>query len=79
VSRRSYFKIIAEVLETAREGAKKTDILRCCNLEHSKGERLLPRLLDRGLLNKGISYRTTETGLHFIKAYQNLELLLKEN
>jgi predicted transcriptional regulator len=77
VLRRSYFEIIAEMLETARGGAKKTVIMRRCNLASLQTNKILPHLLETGLLKKGNSYFTTETGLHFLKAYHNLELLLK--
>jgi len=74
--RRSYFEIIAEMLETAKDGAKKTCIMYRCNLNYRQTEKLLSHLLETELLSIGNSFHTTELGLQFLEAYHNLELLL---
>ncbi len=74
--KRSYFEMIAQILETAKDGAKKTHIMHSCNLRYSKTKRLLSHLLETGLLRLGNSYYTTEKGLQLLKAYHTLELLL---
>jgi len=74
--RRSYFEIIAEILETAKDGAKKTRIMYGCNLSHHQTKKLLNHLMKTGLLTVGNSYHTTEKGLQFLRTYQTLELLL---
>jgi len=74
--RRSLFEIIAEILQVAKNGAKKTRILRSCNLTYGVTGEFLTYLLEAGLLRIGNSFHTTEKGLQFLKAYQTLELLL---
>jgi predicted transcriptional regulator len=74
--RRSYFEIIAEILETAKDGAKKTRIMYSCNLSYRQTKRLLNHLLGTELLTIGNSYHTTEKGLKLLEAYHTLELLL---
>jgi len=73
---RSLFEIIAEILETAKDGAKKTRIMYRCNLSYRQTKKLVAHLLETGLLREGNSYHTTEKGLQFLKPYHTLELLL---
>jgi len=74
--KRNHFEIIAEILETAKDGAKKTRIMYGCNLSYHQTKKLLNHLLETGLLAVGNSYHTTEKGLQFLRTYQTLELLL---
>lgn len=74
---RSSFEIIAEILRVAKNGAKKTRIMRSCGLSHRFVEKYVALLLDIGLLRIGNSYHTTEKGMQFLRKYQTLELLLK--
>jgi predicted transcriptional regulator len=74
--RRSFFEIVAEILQVAKDGAKKTRIMYLCNLTYGATGEFLTYLLEAGLLKLGNSYHTTEKGLQFLKAYQTLELLL---
>ena len=74
--KRNHFRIIAEILETAKDGAKKTHIMYGCNLSYCQTKKLLSHLLETGLLAVGSSYHTAEKGLQFLEAYQTLELLL---
>jgi len=74
--RRSFFEIIAEILQVAKNGAKKTRITRSCNLSYDLTENFLAYLLDTDLLRIGHSYHTTKKGLRFLQIYQTLELLL---
>jgi len=74
--RRDRLKIIAEMLQKAKNGAKKTHIMYQCNLSYRKTNEYLIRLLETGLLRMGNSYHTTEKGLRFLQTYQTLELLL---
>jgi len=74
--RRSHFEIIAEILQTSKDGAKQTRIMYKCNLNYRQTRSLVPYLLETGLLTVGNSYHTTEKGLKFLKAYQTLKLLL---
>ena len=74
--RRSLFEIIAEILQVAKNGAKKTRIMYSSNLSYGMTQKYLTYLLETGLLREGDSFHTTVTGLQFLQAYQPLELLL---
>jgi len=74
--KRNRLDIIAEILETAKDGAKKTHIMYGCNLSHSQNRKLLSHLLEIGLLDGEDSYQTTKKGLQFLEAYRTLKLLL---
>ena len=73
---RSSFEIIAEILQVAKKGAKKTRILNYCNLTHSMTGEYLTYLMESGLLREGNSFHTTEKGMRFLQAYRTLELLM---
>jgi len=73
---RSSFEIIAEILKTSKNGAKKTRIMYTCGLSYQFVQKYLDLLLDTGLLATGNSYHTTEKGFGFLNNYQTLELLL---
>jgi predicted transcriptional regulator len=74
--KRNHFDIIAEILQVAKKGAKKTHIMYQCNLSYRQTNKLLNFSLETGLLRTGNSYHTTEKGLRFIQTYQTLKLLL---
>jgi len=74
--RRDRLKLIAEMLQKAKNGAKKTRIMYQCNLSYRMTNEYLIHLLETGLLRMGNSYHTTEKGLQFLQAFQTLELLL---
>lgn len=76
VMRRTHFGILAEILQTAKDGAKQTRIMYDCNLNYRQTRRFVSYLLETGLLTIGNSYHTTEKGLRFLGAYQALKLLL---
>ena len=73
---RSSFEIIAEILKTAKDGAKKTRIMYSCGLSYKFVQKYLTLLLETGLLRIGNSYHTTEKGIGFLRKYQTLELML---
>ncbi len=74
--KRSVFEIIAEMLQVAKKGAKKTRIMYSCNLSYRMTGNFLSYLLEANLLRKGNSFHTTEKGLQFLRTYQTLDLLL---
>ena len=74
---RSSFEIIAEILETSKNGAKKTRIMYRCGLSYRFVQKYLGFLLETGLLSLGTSYYTTDKGMGFLRKYQRLDLLLK--
>jgi predicted transcriptional regulator len=73
---RSSFDIIAEILETAKNGAKKTRIMYTCGLSYSFVQKYLDLLLETGLIAIGSSYQTTDKGMEFLHKYQRLDLLM---
>ena len=70
---------MAEILQKAVLGAKKTWLLYGANLSYSQHQRYLRTLLDLELISKkdGV-YTTTEKGIVFIRSYQTLANLLGE-
>jgi predicted transcriptional regulator len=78
-SNRSRFEIMADILQKAIPGAKKTWLLYSANLSYSQHQRYLRTLVDLHLILKieGL-YTTTEKGMAFIKSYQTLMDLLEE-
>jgi predicted transcriptional regulator len=73
---RSSFEIIAEILETAKNGAKKTRIMYSCGLSYKFVHKYLTLLLEAGLLETGNSFCTTNKGMGFLRNYQTLDLLM---
>jgi len=77
---------MANILQSANGGAKKTHIMYQCNLSFRQLQAYLDFLIDAGFLettvlkteNKGDSllFETTSKGKAFIKAYHNLRALL---
>ena len=77
--KRDRLKIIAEILQAAKNGAKKTHIMYQCNLSYHQTKKFLTFLLETGFIRIGNSYDTTEKGLRFLQTYQTLELLNTKN
>ena len=77
---RSRFEIMADILQRAVTGAKKTWLLYSANLSYSQHQKYLSTLVNLGLLSKknGL-YSTTQKGMDFIASYQTLTALLGEN
>ena len=67
--RRSRHDIIADILEDAKDGARKTHIMYRVNLSYGQNERYLTALKKAGFINeeKGV-WKTTEKGLHVLEA-----------
>jgi len=83
-SHRSRLDIIADVLNEAVEGAKKTRIMYKSNLSYRQLQTYLDFVLNSGLLTKSESgsvgnfslYKTTAKGKAFLRAYRDLNALL---
>ena len=73
---RSSFEIIAEILKTSKNGAKKTRIMYACGLSYNFIQKYLKLLLETDLLELGTSYYTTAKGKGFLRNYQKLDLLM---
>ena len=72
--------MLAEVLETARNGTTKTRVVTKANLNQKLATRMLSLLLDLDLLTathkSPTSYSTTEKGFRFLHEYRRLHSLL---
>jgi predicted transcriptional regulator len=74
--RRNNLDIMAEILEVARCGAKKTWIVYKANLNFRIVKDYLDDLIESGFLETdGTLYHTTEAGLQWLREYSNLKKL----
>ena len=72
--RRNNLDIMAEVLEIARLGAKKTWIVYRANLNFKLVKEYLDELMEKRLLESdGAIYQTTDQGLEFLEEYKNFK------
>ena len=75
--KRSDTDIIANILNEARKGVKKTRIMYKCNLSHRQLQVYLKLLLGMGLLAfHSDLHKTTTKGLKFLDAYRTLKALI---
>ena len=80
--RRDKLHIIAEILEIARDGVLKTQIMYRANLSFTQlndylGFMLRISLLERVLQNDRERYRATQKGMDFLQRYREINELLK--
>lgn len=80
--RRDKLYIIAEILELARGGALKTQIMYKANLSFTQLNNYLKFMLKTNLLDRIVKdgkeiYRATEKGLYFLQRYYEINELLK--
>lgn len=80
--RRDRLYIIAEILEIARDGALKTQIMYRANLSFTQLNDYLRFTLETNLLKKirkndRDNYKATEKGLDFLQRYRQIAELLK--
>jgi len=77
-TRRSEMEIIATILDIARQGVRKTNILYRANLSYVQLKNYVGFLLERGLLeNIENIYSTTKKGNLFLITWQNTLMLLE--
>jgi predicted transcriptional regulator len=82
--RRDKFSIVSEILEIAKEGTLKTQIMYKANLSFTQLNDYLKFMLTTTLLEKFSArgktmYAATEKGLDFLQRYCELTEMLKEN
>ncbi|MGD0029007.1 MAG: winged helix-turn-helix domain-containing protein [Candidatus Bathyarchaeia archaeon] len=80
--RRDKLYIVAEILEIAREGTLKTQVMYRANLSFTQLNEYLDFMLKISLLEKDAShgreiYRATDKGLDFLQRYREINELLK--
>ena len=74
--RRGRLEIMVDILSTAREGVRKTEMVYRANLNFNRAERYIPFLEERGLMeNSEAVYKTTEKGKEFLHEYQMIKEL----
>jgi predicted transcriptional regulator len=77
---RSRIDIIANILNTAEHGAKKTHIMYQCNLSYRQLTGYLQLLDDMNLLTRNPknpnTYQVTQKGKNFTQAYKNMKAIL---
>lgn len=83
IKRRDKLYIIAEILEIAKDGVLKTQIMYRANLSFTQLNDYLKFMLKNGLLDKILSndkevYKATEKGINFLQRYHEITELLKE-
>ena len=77
-NRRSEMEIIATILDIARQGINKTNILYKANLSYVQLKNYVGFLLEKGLLESiGTMYSTTKKGRLFLITWQNTLMLLE--
>jgi len=82
VCRRSRLDIVADILETSRGRAKKTDLMSRCNMSFIQLEKYLDLVLTTRLLmvendSSHILFRISGKGRKFLKAYHGLKILIE--
>ena len=80
-NKRSEIEILAQILNSAKNKVKKTNLLYSTNISYSNFLRYFNFLLDKGFIESkegnpsGKFYRTTEKGDHFL---ESINTILKE-
>lgn len=82
--RRDRLYIMAEILNVAKEGVLKTQIMYKANLSFAQLNDYLTLLLELNLLkaitnNKKTTYKTTEKGTQFLENYKEIVQLLRKD
>lgn len=82
--RRDRLYIMAEILDVAKEGVLKTQIMYRANLSFAQLNDYLALLLDLKLLKETTNdrktiYRTTKKGTKFIENYKDIVILIKKD
>jgi predicted transcriptional regulator len=80
--RRDKLRILEEILETAKQGVLKTQVMYKVNMSFTQLNQYLSFLLRVGLLEKvergnALVYRTTSKGRDFVQRYRGIRQLLK--
>jgi len=80
--RRSSLDVIADILDAARRGVKKTHVMYRCSMSFAQLEKYLDLTLNTRLLvvendQPHILFKTSGKGRTFLKAYENLKALME--
>jgi predicted transcriptional regulator len=81
--RRDQLSVVASIIETARMGILKTQIMYKANLSFTQLDFYVANLVRKGLIVHYFAghymYKTTKKGLKFLQQYQELVKLLDES
>ncbi len=78
--RRNDLDICADILQVAKAGAKKTQIVYQANLNFKIVKKYLSRLIETGMLmtaDESSLYTTTNRGIEFLEQYTELVIPMK--
>jgi predicted transcriptional regulator len=84
-SYRSKYDIIADILQVAMNGSKKTRIMHMANVNYHSFCKYFKMLLEDGLIaeyrdsNGELIYKTTETGIEHLKIFAHFSNRIKKN
>ncbi|MFB0557506.1 MAG: winged helix-turn-helix domain-containing protein [Candidatus Bathyarchaeia archaeon] len=71
--RRNELDIVADILNVAKSGLRKTRIVYSANLNFKQANRYISMLRENGLLRiKGYNYITTNKGMEFLENYNKV-------
>jgi len=82
VERRDQVDIIAGILEAAKVGETKTQIMHSANLNHQQIKKYLTLLVKKGLLKKAKQrkkrlFKISDKGLKYLREYRELKAFLR--
>jgi predicted transcriptional regulator len=81
-ARRNHVEIIAGILETAKVGVGKTDVMYRVNLSHMQAEKHIKFLIEKGLLKETKRGRRnilqiSDKGLEYLHKYEELNKMIR--
>jgi len=81
-ARRDHVEIVARILEAAKSGRGKTEIMYRVNLSHIQAESHLIFLMEKGLLKetkrgKKKIFQTSDKGLEYLRKYGELKKMMR--
>jgi predicted transcriptional regulator len=75
---RNQFDIIADILQSAKEGASKREIISLASLNYRQFDAYIPYIMERGFLEKKEeTYKVKDKGFEFLRAHRDLKDTMK--
>ncbi len=80
-ARRNHVEIVVSILETAKVGVGKTEIMYRVNLSHTQAEKHIKFLIEKGLLKetkrgKRKIIQISDKGLEYLRKFEELKKML---
>ena len=81
-ARRNHVEIVAGILEIAKVGVGKTDVMYRVNLSYMQAEKHIKFLTEKGLLKetrlgKRKIFKTSDKGLEYLSKYEELKKMIR--